>query len=366
VKVTYLERSPGNWRIRIETKENGERRFAYEVVKGDRTSAEARAVELRASLAGGETVPLIGTTKFRDFAETWIRRKAGLREFTPASADVYRKHLRLVDAHLGDLRIASVSADDVERAYVALLTRRPEPYSPNTVRAIDGLLRRLFRDAIELSAVRHNPMMRVRAPKKAPGKTATIFAPRLMSLIAELDSMTNTGLGFVVRFAIASGCRRGEICGLKWSDVDWEAGTVNIRRSVGWNPDTRLYEERAPKTHAGNRTIALPEKLMAEFRERRETAMSDYVFEDREGTRRSPSALSIQISKLLTKHDLGDFTLHDLRHAHATVLLNQGRMSPKAVSNRLGHSDVTTTLRTYAHVMPADDRALAAEVGKLF
>jgi hypothetical protein len=145
-------------------------------------------------------------------------------------------------------------------------------------------------------------------------------------------------------------------------DIDLTSGTVTIKRQVAMTGS--IAHVSPVKTEKAARTITLPATLLAEMRERLGTAKpTDWVFPNQHGRFRNPHELSKEIRDRFDAIGLA-FSLHDLRHAHATFLL--ARKEPvKAVSERLGHSNVAITLAIYTHVMPGDDARLASAMDAL-
>jgi integrase len=162
--------------------------------------------------------------------------------------------------------------------------------------------------------------------------------------------------------AVATGMRRGELLGLHWPDVDFEAGTVTVRRTLVMVGQEFVLKE--PKTKASRRTIAVPAfALDARHAHRKKMVARGFadraVFRNcRGGFIRGYNLLRHSFQPILARAKLPRTRFHDLRHTHATALLSNGHPI-KAVSQRLGHSDISITLRVYAHVLPADDARLA-------
>ena len=175
--------------------------------------------------------------------------------------------------------------------------------------------------------------------------------------------------------------RLGELLALRWHHVDLGAGTISIRRSVGVikhkgqpeqlrEGDTKTCRPRVididPATVAVLRAWKSERGAMALQLVRRDAL----VFGNHEGVFRHPETFSRTFKNTLRRcaRDFGDavpvIRLHDLRHTHATILLSD-RESPKVVSERLGHTSVTTTLRIYAHVMPGDQKQAVARFAAL-
>lgn len=360
MNITILERSPGVFRLRIEQRVDGVRSFKTETVKGSRRDAEMRRLELmaqpgRAPAAGGNVTLL-------SFAKEVFKTRRVLGEIAARTEEGYLSALSYLEDTLGGKRLDKITQTDVEKEYVRLLTDggKKGALSLGSVKHVDSALRFLFRRALRDNLIDRNPLEFIPTPKAPKQKLRAIPADRVAAFLKSADE---TSLGPLVRFAMMTGARRGEIVALKWQDVDLERGKVTICRSV---TESKLKGEveTAPKTVSGNRTVTLSKTLIIELKEAYAHRISDYVFPTQDGKRRRLSSVSTAVRLIMEKHGLKGFSLHDLRHAHATSLL-QKKHNVKAVSQRLGHADVMITLRTYAHVMPQDDDALADEIERV-
>ncbi len=173
--------------------------------------------------------------------------------------------------------------------------------------------------------------------------------------------------GFILTFTLATGMPPAEVQGLKWKDVDLRAGTVTVRRVVGWIPGEG-WRFGEPKTKLSRRTIPLPcsvterlrihqrEQVVGQSRRRklgRQVADHTLVFPDRNGNPVDGKNLAVRVLKpILAAAELDlRFRWYDCRHTCATLLLAAGA-NPKVVSERLGHAKVAFTLDHYAHVLP--------------
>jgi integrase len=181
--------------------------------------------------------------------------------------------------------------------------------------------------------------------------------------------------GAVLRVLVATGARRGEVCGLRWSDVDSAGSTVTIRRSVASVAGGTVVKET--KTHAARR-IAIDSETLDALERRRERAQQladacrlafnpdGYVFtSEPDGSRpMHPDTITGGFQRLCHRAGLDGVRLHDLRHLHATQLLAAG-VPVRTVSGRLGHANATTTLNVYAHFLEASDRQAADVIAGL-
>jgi hypothetical protein len=181
--------------------------------------------------------------------------------------------------------------------------------------------------------------------------------------------------GTVLRVLVATGARRGEVCGLRWSDIDFAGATITIRRSVASVAGGTVVKE--PKTHAARR-IAIDAATLRTLEQRREhaAALADacrlafdrdgFVFtSEPDGSRPlHPDTITGGFQRLRERTGLSDVRLHDLRHLHATQLLAAG-VPVRTVSGRLGHANAATTLNVYAHFLEASDRQAADVIAGL-
>ncbi|MCP4377573.1 MAG: site-specific integrase [bacterium] len=161
--------------------------------------------------------------------------------------------------------------------------------------------------------------------------------------------------------AVTTGLRRGEILGLRWSDVDLAAGTLTVQQSLEQIKDGLRF--KSPKTHRSRRSLALPAMTVEALRSHRASQAEERLalgvaWEEHglvcprpAGAPWAPDTLSTAFAAFVRGSGMKPFRFHDLRHSHATHLLRAG-VHPKVVSERLGHSSVGITLDTYSHVLP--------------
>ena len=160
---------------------------------------------------------------------------------------------------------------------------------------------------------------------------------------------------------ITTGLRRGEICGLKWSDLDTKRGTLKIERSVN-NGEGGKLEIGETKTEKGKRVIRLPASTLRILTERKESALTEWIFPnllEPEKPMNSSTAYD-KLKSILKAAGLPDIRFHDLRHTFATHALTSG-VDAKTLAGILGHTNASFTLDTYTHVT-TDMQKNAAEI----
>jgi integrase len=246
-----------------------------------------------------------------------------------------------------------------------------EYLASKTVRNIHGELHTALKDAVRRGYVPRNVAATVDLPKgMAP--EMQVWSPA--QLRAFLDHARQDRLYAAWLLFATTGMRRGEVAGLRWPDVDLDAGRVSPRRPrVVVNYEVHVSE---PKTAKGRRSMALDPATMAALRQHRarqaeeRLAMgprwhdSGLVFTWPDGRPLHPERFTKWFQQLARAAGLPRIRLHDVRHSYATAALSAG-IPAKVVSERLGHANIAITMDTYSHVLPGLDAQAAGTVARL-
>lgn len=370
LNVTIVKRAPSTFRLRIEgEKVNGKRRFSYETIHGTKAEAKRRQAQL---IAGEVPVPVSAVTHtllLGDYLGTWMSQRKNLGLLKIQSAIQYEVMFRLhVIAQLGRTPMAELTAPLMREHFSNLA--RSSGLGARSLRTLKTRLKAALDQARKDGLMETNPLEGLQLAKFA------VSAGRIMDdeqRARFLAFMKDHPHGPLVRLALTTGMRRGELAGLKWRHVDLARGRVTVEETL-INEDGNIVES-GTKTVAGTRVIGIPPVMVEELRAMRARAqeMADWrgvqlgdqhVLLTAAQQRWSPSGLTNVVKKLFTRAGLEGYHLHDLRHSHASALLRD-RQNLKAVSMRLGHRDARTTLSIYSHVLPNDDDALTAAAGNL-
>jgi integrase len=321
----------------------------YKVNKGN-TATGAETV--------GELIDL-----FLDHAASQGRSPTTLREY-------HRIADKAVRPELGRIKLAKLTARDLDRLYAKLTEKGNK--AP-TVRRVHALIGAALHQAEKWDLVDRNVSLRATPPAiHAPDVEAP--DPAEVRRILEVAEKIEPMLAALLLMAALTGARRGELCGLRWYDVDWQDRTFRIARSI-YETAGGGWAEKTTKTHQA-RTIGLDDLALAILRRHRGQVdtladeLGETVVDDAFMFSRSPAGLEPIRPDVLTKFTIRvakaagvDTHLHALRHFSATQAIAAG-FDAVTVSARLGHADPSITLRVYSHALKSRDRDLAASLGR--
>jgi integrase len=268
---------------------------------------------------------------------------------------------------LGGVKLTKFGPEHCDRFYAALLA---EGLSPTTVRHVHAILASACELAVDWGWLQRNPAKRAHPPSRARAETRAPSAEEITRIVDAAQQLDPVKAVLLV-VAAMTGARRGELCALKWSDVDWERRTLTIARSLTITPDVTI--EGTTKTKK-SRTISLGAMGVEHLRAHRERCsdlarsggielLNDaYIFSTSlDGlVPVKPDSLTQFHVRLMAKLGM-DYRFHELRHFMATSMAASG-VGIRTIAGRLGHADPALTLRTYAHWLETADREAADAV----
>lgn len=273
----------------------------------------------------------------------------------------YESYKKEIENHIAP-EFKKIKLDNLKPLHIQkYYTLKLKTLSPTTVNYQHRIIRMALKQAVLWGMIGNNPADRVTPPKKA-NKTFDIATLEDMGKILEHAKSESREIYIPLLIAFYTGLRRGEILGLTWANVDLVEGTIYVmqgRQFVGSEIVTT-----GVKTAKSKRKVVLfdfvtqelkKEKLrqeedFAEWGEHYKATKDDFICRWDDGTPLRPEYLSKKFKKIVADLDISDnMRFHDLRHSHATWLMKEG-VHPKIVSERLGHSDIQTTMNIYSHV----------------
>lgn len=341
---------------------------------GFRTKREAERTlgELVRTLEDGTYVARDPQT-LGEWIERWLETMAPkIRESTLRD---YRNGLHRVSDRLGRVPLQSLRPLDIEELYASLLQdghRYGGGLAPKTVRNIHIALRRSLADAHRFGLVPRNVAALVKPPMAVRAEISTWTATEVRAF---LSAVSDDRLMPAYRLLASTGMRRGEVLGLRWSDVDLGKSRLTVNRSLTVVDNALVWS--SPKTSRSRRSLSLDPETGAVLRAYRSRQVEeklvagpvwideDLVFCDELGGPLHPDRFTRAFGAAVRRSGMRSIRLHDLRHTWATLALEAG-IHPKVVSERLGHATTGITLDIYSHVQPELDAKAATTVAQLF
>lgn len=256
---------------------------------------------------------------------------------------------------LGEIRLQKLTARDIQQYYTWLMDEKK--LSPNTVIKHHNLLTNTLNAAERQEYITKNPMRAVSPPKKRQ-REAKFYTPEQLGVL--LAKAVGTRLELPVYICAYLGLRRGELCGLRWSDVDLEHQTITIENTRTQAGKKEI--EKGTKTASSTRMLYLPDTLCDMLKAAKEHQQAcraeyknayddnDYVVVMEDGRPFRPNYLSELFGKFLEDNDLPKIVLHELRHTFAS-LSNQAGIPAYNIGKALGHSTPATTQKIYTHLL---------------
>ena len=245
--------------------------------------------------------------------------------------------------------------------------------SPNTVNKIMILLKKIFDTGVRKSLIDKNPVDNLR---KLPISKPTISFWSVEEFKEFRKLITNDEISYDLFFTIAffTGMRMGEILALNWYDVNLITSTIHITKTAYFV--NNVNHINSTKTRAGTRLITINNKLtemLTDWKEKQEDLLKEFTkdTESLQIIQSTPIAITKNMvdkkfKQVLSRNkNLKKIRIHDLRHSHASLLINQGE-DYLVVKERLGHASITTTIDTYSHLYPSKQKNLANKLDDIF
>lgn len=343
--------------------EDGKRKQRWIGGFATKHAAESYITAQLSKMQRGEYTPPTKLT-VAEHMRAWL---AGRTKIRPSTRHGYAKN---IDTHIipriGDVEVQQLTRSRIARFYGELVAERG--LSARSVRHVHTVLRCALADLVP-EALSRNPCDRVELPTVNAEAMRTWDAADVRAF---LDHARDDRLYALWMLALATGARRGELCGLTWRSVDLEAGTVTIT-------DTLLdvggvLTDGKPKTARGGRVVPLDTRTIAALRAHKRHQAEErlafgagfnergLVFVREDGSPVHPAWLTRRWRQIVKASGAPMIRLHDARHTSASMALAAG-IPISVVSERLGHAKTSITLDVYAHVMPAQHREAADKLG---
>ncbi|RWH76857.1 MAG: site-specific integrase [Mesorhizobium sp.] len=331
------------------------------------------------------------------FFTRWIATLKQRGELSTTTLAGYQEKLAMLAAYVGDLRLDKLATRDLDEAYAKLLesggkarrknrdgSRDPRPLAPRTVLHVHRAAHTCLEQARRWKLIPDNPARDAKPPSPNKSKARAFTSDEIGRILHAVRSAKENGketypdLDLVVMVLLSSGLRRSELLGLALDAVDFEAGTITVKRSVVYDLDRKpLLRDNIVKSDDSYRIVTLDAAVMDRLRARKAWIAEQklawgksyfdgppLVFPGPGGFPYDPHSMTLRLRQVLRQAKVNGQPAHGHRHSMATHLIAQG-YDVKTVSSRLGHSSVAITLDLYAHAVDGRDRAAGEAMGSL-
>ncbi len=345
--------------------------------------AEVCKAELYVQAKQGERTSGLQHT-LKSFAQLWLAEHAPTEGLSPVTVSGY-EHLLIgrIYPTIGQIKLHQLTPTHLTRFYRKLLTENGKaksksgnkPLSASTVLHYHRVIRAILNTAVRWGVIPNNPALKASIPKN-DAKRMKAYDPKQASSM--LEALTGELAIFQAGVLLGLLCqmRKGEIVGLDWASIDWDAQTIAIKQSAVYlsGKGTIIKET---KTESGKRSLAAPTLVMTALRalkseqnKQRIALGPDWidqgaVFTQWNGTRQHPDTISKWFHKFLQRHQLPMIRFHDLRHTGASIMMNIMGEPVQIVADRLGHSTSSITMAFYSHGYASKDRSASDDLNAL-
>lgn len=294
-----------------------------------------------------------------DLLDRWLEHKKP--DLAPTTWYRYNQRVKNVYQALGRVRLDRVTPALLDEFY-----RSPTVTAHGAKGLAYTIIGPAFKQAHKWGWMASNPAKDASPPSSRPKEMRPPSHEDVLTFTASLLRDGPEWFGVFVHLLAVTGCRKGEILGLRWDDIDWQAGTISVRRNVAQTPDMGVFVKE-PKTTRGRRTITVALGTLALLTEFMDSDLfglpddSPWLFpgDPMHGDLPlSPNILDKTFRQAKARYGF-PYRLHDIRHAVATTLLSGG-VHLRAVADILGHARPEVTLGVYSHALPQDHSKAAA------
>lgn len=376
--ASYKMLSKGNWKVTISLGFdcNGKRQRVIRQGFKTKKEAELFVTETLNKRNRGYISPSDSNMLFKDYIMKWFNE---YKSFQTKSINTRNNYLSRIEVHiipkLGAYKLNKLTTAIIQDFYNSLIADGLKPSSAKKImETVSGCLKYAKKNKLIYELPTDIEKQKIEKPKIEywSKEEADFF----------LNYIKDTYLYTPVFIDILTGLRIGELCGLRWCDVDLENGFITVNHQLLHDKKLKVLILADLKTSSSHRIITIPKILinyLKELKEQRNASKNDYVVLNRQDFKYTPRSLSMNFTQKVAKFalpidevenkdnymQLKQISFHGLRHTHATILIANGE-NIKVVSERLGHTDIRMTLNTYTHVLESMKNETANLLDKIF
>lgn len=377
------ERAKGIYEVTVDNGRdiNGKRIRIYRRIHGSKKEAKALEAELRLQIKQGTYITNNGET-VKSYFDKWLKEYAR-PSLKPKSYESYNSICQELISRLGHIKLNSLSSLMLVGHYNYLRDRgniqkyslkQKKRLTENTILRHYRVINVALKHAVDWNLLSYNPNERVKAPKKLKVESKFYDLEQTKALLKALDGEP-IKYQAIIRLALDTGCRRSELIGLEWSDINFSTGMVSITKTLQ-RIDKKLVDG-TPKNNYSIRTVPISDPTIEVLKEYQMylASLKDLwgnkwkgtkkIFTSEDGDPIHPDVPRKIFETILKKYNLPIITFHSLRHTSASLQISRG-ISVADISRRLGHGDISTTLNVYSHAFNSGNEKIMKEFNNIF
>ena len=361
--------------IPLAYRADGSRKRHYETFYGGKKEALLREAKLKIEFKTGN-FPEKQNITFEIFSEEYIAYQRPI--LSPKTFRTYCDRIKLINEHIGYMKLKNINTKILDKFYSYLrdkhISKKGKPYSPTTIQAYYALINNMFQVAVKWDYISNNPNVRIEKPKRASANISYYSDEEMIKL---LECLSNEPLKYqaIVNLALDLSCRRGELTGLTWDDVDLETGKVVINKTTQYI-DKHIYEKETKSVNSDRinfinpYTIELLKRYKKDQLEKQlqlgsKWLKSNRVFTTDFGGNILPVTQRKILKKVIKKYNLRYITFHGLRHTGISHMIARG-FQAQIISRKVGHSSVQVTDAYYSHFFEDEFKQAANSMSDIF
>ena len=319
----------------------------------------------------------------REFVETQWLVDNEVKNLAPKTLSRYQDMLnQRILPEIGHIKIAEINRNHINKLYDSMMQNgsrldgKAGGLSGKTVLHHHRLLSKIFNTAVLWDLIVTSPMKMIKAPKVVHKVAAFYDDEQVLDLIAHLNKLDESEFKYrvITMLALFTGMRRGELMGMEWQDIDFENKTISISRTSQYLSGKGVFTKE-PKTELSKRVIAIPDSLIVllkDYKLHQEKQIerisnlwkpTDRLFTTWNGEPMNPDTISDWFGKFIRRNNLPHINFHGLRHTNVSLLIAD-KVDIRTIASRVGHSNPTTTLNLYSHMLRKSDQLAADSLEK--
>lgn len=364
------KRGKNSWQLIFDLPRDadGKRKQARRTVHGTKREADSKLRELVSGLEKGDYVTQ-SKESVGEFLTRWLDIYAA-PSTSPRTQEDYEGIIRrYLKPHLGAIALSSLKPDSVQGLYSEM---RERGLSAVTILHTHRLLSECLNHAVKWRILSRNVCDAVDPPRPQRRQMTSLSEDEVDLLLVAADSHPYRDVFFV---ALYTGLRRSELLGLKWPEIDLNRPTLSVVSGLHRLPRKGLVL-LPTKTARSRRQISITHEVVDVLHQIRGHQMvqkielgpawedTGFVFTKPNGKPLDPERISKEFAKVVKTAEIPKIRFHDLRHSHASLMLKAG-VSPKAISELLGHASISITMDVYAHLLPGIQEEAARKFSDL-